>query len=61
MSDYQEVKQLHFELKELADANKRLRLTDEDKEAIAVAARIAGAVGESDIKASLRDLLARHK
>jgi hypothetical protein len=61
MSDYPEIKQLHFELKELADENKRLRLTDEDKKAIDVAARIAGAVGESDIKASLRALLARHK
>ena len=31
MSDYQQVKQLHHEIKELADENRRLRLTDEER------------------------------
>jgi hypothetical protein len=31
VSDYQQVKQLHHEIKELADENRRLRLTDEER------------------------------
>ena len=40
-------------------AAQRLRLTDAEREAVATAARIAGAVGEGDIKATLRGLLER--
>ena len=36
-----------------------LRLTEEEREAVATASRIAGAVGESDVRATLRALLAR--
>ena len=36
-------------------------LTDEEREAVATASRIAGAVGEDDIKATLRGLLERTK
>jgi hypothetical protein len=34
-------------------------LTDAEREAVATASRIAGAVGEDDVKATLRALLAR--
>jgi hypothetical protein len=37
VSDYQEVKQLHHEIKKLADEIERLRLTDEEREAISEA------------------------
>jgi len=63
MSDYQEIKQLHHELKELADENRRLRLTDEEREAIGEA---AGAYNDNDddeecakIAATLHGLLKR--
>lgn len=36
-------------------------LTDAEREAVATASRIAGAVGEADIKATLRGLLERTK
>jgi regulator of replication initiation timing len=42
MSDYQEIKQLHHELKELADENRRLRLTDEEREVLGRVADDAG-------------------
>ena len=42
MSDYQEIKQLHHELKELADENKRLRLTDEVRDVLGRVADDAG-------------------
>jgi hypothetical protein len=42
MSDYQEIKQLHYELKELADANRRLRLTDEERDVLGRVADDAG-------------------
>jgi hypothetical protein len=42
MSDYQEIKQLHHELKELADENKRLRLTDEERDVLGRVADDAG-------------------
>ena len=54
MSDYQYAKSLEFDIA-------RLRLTADEKNAIATAARIAGAVGESDIKATLKALLKRLK
>ncbi len=34
MSDYQEVKQLHHEIKQLADENRRLRLTAEERDVL---------------------------
>ena len=43
------------------DEIERLRLTDAERAAVATAARIAGAVGEDDIKATLRGLLERIK
>jgi regulator of replication initiation timing len=42
MSDYQEIKQLHHELKELVDENRRLRLTDEEREVLGRVADDAG-------------------
>lgn len=44
---------------DLKDEIARLRLTEAEREAVATASRIAGAVGESDVKAALRTLLAR--
>jgi hypothetical protein len=34
MSDCQVIKRLHHELKELADENRRLRLTDEERDVL---------------------------
>ena len=48
-------------IKELEAEIARLRLTDAEREAVATASRIAGAVGEDDIKATLRGLLERTK
>ena len=45
---------------QLCDEVARLRMTDAEREAIGTAARIAGAVGESDVKATLRAFLERH-
>jgi hypothetical protein len=42
MSDYQVIKQLHHELKELADEIERLRLTDEEREVLGRVADDAG-------------------
>lgn len=42
-------------------AVQRGRLTDAERRAVEVAARIAGAVGESGVKAALRSLLERTK
>jgi regulator of replication initiation timing len=42
MSDYQEINQLHHELKELADENRRLRLTAEEREVLGRVADDAG-------------------
>jgi hypothetical protein len=41
MSDYQVIKQLHHELKELADETRRLRLTDEEREVLLFCYRAA--------------------
>ena len=42
MSDYQEVKQLHHEIKKLADEIERLRLTDEERDVLGRVADDAG-------------------
>jgi regulator of replication initiation timing len=42
VSDYQEVKQLHHEIKQLADENRRLRLTDEERDVLGRVADDAG-------------------
>jgi len=60
MSDYQEIKQLHHEIKELADENSRLRLTDEEREAIRKAL-IVMRIHEDDDEDVLEALLERTK
>ena len=52
---------LKEQVQELSAELVQLALTDAEREAIATAARIAGAVGESDIKATLKALLDRLK
>ncbi len=42
MSDYQEVKQLHHEIKKLADEIERLRLTAEERDVLGRVADDAG-------------------
>jgi hypothetical protein len=67
MSDYQVIKQLHHEIKELADEIERLRLTDEEREAIMAVTRnyqrLCDEYGPSDdddsILATIRRLLER--
>ena len=60
MSDYQEVKQLHHEIKKLADEIERLRLTDEEREAIRKAL-IVMRIHEDDDEDVLEALLERTK
>jgi hypothetical protein len=60
VSDYQEVKQLHHEIKKLADEIERLRLTDEEREAIRKAL-IVMRIHEDDDEDVLEALLERTK
>ena len=61
MSDYQEIKQLHHELKQLADEIERLRLTDEERDVLGRVADDAGYRALEWTERVVRGLLERTK
>jgi hypothetical protein len=61
MSDYQVIKQLHHEIKELADETRRLRLTDEEREVLGRVADDAGYRALEWTERVVRGLLERLK
>jgi hypothetical protein len=61
VSDYQEIKQLHHELKQLADEIERLRLTDEERDVLGRVADDAGYRALEWTERVVRGLLERTK